>query len=163
MNSWEKPYIRTNRTWLKSNMPNKIANKVLEVLSCTGKSIEGSNNNRLLTLMLRYKLRSIYGAIILRYRWCEIKIMDISCPNIYPIKISVGEGYVETITWENSCIPFLIRLRWMKVCSNIADFLSEVHIHIKYDIAYEWTLLTAISLPLMSNVIDTFLVSFMMD
>ena len=133
MNSWEKPYIRTNRTWLKSNMPNKIANKVLEVLSCTGKSIEVSNNNRLLTLMLRYKLRSIYGAIILRYRWCEIKIIDISCPDIYLIKIIVGEGYVETITWENSCIPFLIRLRWMKVCSNIADFLSEVHIHIKYN------------------------------
>ena len=74
-------------------MIHTITEKVSEVLSCAGKSLEVSNNKSLLTLMFQSKFKATYGPILL-IAWCfEISIMDIICQNINPIKSNVGEVY----------------------------------------------------------------------
>ena len=140
MDGWVKPYIQLIRVWLKSNMLHTKAKKFLEVISCTWKYIEISDNNSLLTLIFWYKFRATSGPIIIRARFYEIIILDISCHNTNPIESSVCEGYAYTIVWDKSCLTAIIRIRHIKPCINIVGFPSEVHLHIKHHITWHKTM-----------------------
>ena len=131
MYGWVKPNICINRTWLKPKVIHTIAKNVSEVIYCTDNSIKSSNNNILLSLMFRSKFWTTSGPILLRWRWCEVSILDIIWHNINPIESGIGEVYAENLTGYNSCIEAIIRFGRMESCINILGFPSEAHLHIK--------------------------------